>query len=133
MRSVAGERECGKTGGGRLTSSDLVDNGLVRSQEVRGVVDELAALAVARQHDLGVRALCACLFSGSADVFSCPRAAPRSGKSYPSGEVRHKLAPRGVTTRQEAEDIGSVGHTLDSHCSIQSQPSKHQGSSFLQI
>lgn len=33
--------------------------------------------------------------------------------TYPGGQVCHKLAPRGVTTRQEPEDVGGVGHSLD--------------------
>lgn len=55
----------------RLTGSNLVDDSLVRREEVRGVVDELPALAVARQHDLGVGALCACLAAGLAPLSPC--------------------------------------------------------------
>lgn len=33
--------------------------------------------------------------------------------TYPGGQVCHKLAPRGVTTRQEPEDVGGVVHALD--------------------
>lgn len=51
-----------------LTGSNLVDNSLVRRQEGRSVVDELAALAITGQHNLGVRALRACLFAGSATM-----------------------------------------------------------------
>lgn len=49
-----------------LTGSDLVDNSLVGLQEVRRVVDELTTLAIARKYNLGVWALRACLFAGSA-------------------------------------------------------------------
>lgn len=33
--------------------------------------------------------------------------------TYPGGQVGHKLAPRGVTTRQESENVGGVVHALD--------------------
>lgn len=61
------ECKCGKVMEG-LTGSNPVDNSLVRLEEVCSVVDELAALAVTGQHDLGVRALRACLFAVSATM-----------------------------------------------------------------
>lgn len=61
----------------RLTGSNLVDNSLVRREEVRGVVDELPALAVARQHDLGVGALCACLVTELVTITFSPMVSAR--------------------------------------------------------
>lgn len=46
---------------GPLTSSDLVHNGSVRGNVVRHIVHDKPSLAVARQDDLRVWALCVCL------------------------------------------------------------------------
>lgn len=96
----------------RLTGCNLVDNSLARLQEVRGVMDELTALAVARQHDLGVGALCACLSARVSNPVFSPMVMPTG--TYPGGKVRHQLASRCVTAREEPEDVSRIGYTLDS-------------------
>lgn len=75
-------------------------------------MDELAALAIARQHDLGVGALCARL----SRRVSCHVLSPMlkfTGGAHPGGQVRHELAPGRVATREKAEDVGGVVHALD--------------------
>lgn len=75
-------------------------------------MDELAALAVARQHDLGVGALRACL-SARVSNYVFFLVVKLTGGTYPGGQVRHQLASRCVTARKESEDVGGVGYTLN--------------------
>lgn len=75
-------------------------------------MDELTALAVARQHDLGIRALSACLFARSECMLTLMM--KQTITTYSSGEVSHCLASGRVTASQEPKDVGSIGDTLDS-------------------